>query len=303
MSTSTMFRDDRKKAAMLDWYHRFRAKAPVPAEEATVATSFGKTHALLAGPAGAPPLVVLHGALATSAHVLPELGPLLRTRRVVALDVIGQSVMSEDRRLDLDDDSYGRRVAEATRALGLERYDLYGASWGGFVALRAARAAPERLDRLVLLVPAGLVGNRFWPAMREMGWPLLLYRAFPSEARLARVVRALFSTPDPDWTAYFGEALRAYRLDVRIPPLARPGDLAGVTCPTLVFGGDLDVHFPGRALIARVKELVPHAEGEVLEGSRHCPPFSDDFRDRIGARIERFLGGAARAHFEISGSR
>jgi hypothetical protein len=75
MTTSTMFLDDAKKAAMLDWYHRFRAKVPVPAEEATVATSFGKTHALLAGPAGAPPLVVLHGALATSAHVLPELAP------------------------------------------------------------------------------------------------------------------------------------------------------------------------------------------------------------------------------------
>jgi pimeloyl-ACP methyl ester carboxylesterase len=289
MITSAMFRDETKKAAILDWYHRFRAKVPVPTEDADVVTSFGKTHALLAGPASAPPLVVLHGALATSAHVLPELGPLLRTRRVVALDVIGQSVMSEDRRMELGDDSYGRWVAEATHALGLDRHDLYAASWGGFVALRAARVAPERLGHLALLVPAGLVGNGLWPAMREIGWPLLRYRAFPSPARFERVVRALCSTLDPDWTAYLGDAMRFYRMDMRVPPLARPDDLRGVTCPTLVFGAELDVHFPGRALIARVKQLIPHADAELLEGSRHCPPFTSEFREWIGARVDRFL--------------
>jgi 2-hydroxy-6-oxonona-2,4-dienedioate hydrolase len=290
--SSAMFVDAHKKAAMLDWYGRFRGKAPVPADDVVVETSFGRTHALVTGPPAAPPLVVLHGALASSAHVLPELGPLLRTRRVYALDVIGQSPMSEDRRLDLGDDSYGRWVVEATAALGVDRYDLYGASWGGFVALRAARAAPERLRHLALLVPAGLVANGAWPALREIGWPLLLYRAFPSDERLRRVVRALFSTLDPDWTAYFGEALRAYRLDIRVPPLARPADLAAVKCPTLVFGGELDVHFPGRALVARVKQLIPHADVEVIEGSRHCPPLTDDFRDWIGARIDRFLGAS-----------
>ncbi len=76
---------------MLQWCARFRQRIPLPVEDAVVQTSFGATHLLIAGPKDAPPMVMLHGALASSGHVLPELGPLLHTRRVYALDVIGQS--------------------------------------------------------------------------------------------------------------------------------------------------------------------------------------------------------------------
>ena len=173
MSGSAMFVSDEKKAVIRDWYLKFLQKISVPYEEATVDTTFGKTHALIAGPPDAPPLVLLHGALASSAHVLPEIAPLLATRRVYAIDVIGQSVMSQDRRIELKDNSYGRWLVEATAALGLEEYDLYGVSWGGFVALRSTIAAPQRVKHLVLLVPAGWVGNSFWAGMRDGGWPLL----------------------------------------------------------------------------------------------------------------------------------
>jgi len=289
MSASTMFVNEEKKATIQGWFEKFRKNIPVATEEAVVETSFGRTHALLAGPQNAPPLVVCHGALASSAHVMPELGPLLRTRRVVALDVIGQSSQSEDRRIDLGDDSYGRWLIEATDALGFDRYDLFGVSWGGFVAARAACTAPERVGHLVLLVPAGWVAGGAWAGFTQVGWPMLMFKTFPSEKRLLRVVRALFTTVDPDWTAYFGDALQSYRMDMRLPPIATPEQLSKITCPTLVFGAEHDLSFPGQALIARAKELIPHAEVELLEGSRHCPPLTDAFREQLGSRIERFL--------------
>jgi 2-hydroxy-6-oxonona-2,4-dienedioate hydrolase len=124
MPRSIVFNSDEAKATIRAWFDRFRARLPVPADDALVETSLGRTHALIAGPKDAAPLVLLHGALASSAHALAELGPLLRTRRVYALDIIGQSVMSADRRLDLAGDEYGRWVAEAVAALGIERYDL-----------------------------------------------------------------------------------------------------------------------------------------------------------------------------------
>jgi pimeloyl-ACP methyl ester carboxylesterase len=104
----------RRKRSFGNWHLKFLQKISVPHEEATVDTTFGKTHALIAGPPDAPPLVLLHGALASSAHVLPEIAPLLATRRVYAIDVIGQSAMSQDRRIELKDDSYGRWLVEAT---------------------------------------------------------------------------------------------------------------------------------------------------------------------------------------------
>lgn len=289
---STIFVSEEKKATIRSWYDRFRAKAPVATEDRQVKTTFGRTHVLCAGPASAPPLVVAHGALASSAHLLPELGPLLASRRIYLLDVVGQSVMSEDRRVELDDDSYGRWVGEAATALGLDGFDLYGISWGGFVATRAAAVLGERIRHLVLGVPAGWVSGSAWTGFREMGWPMMMFRAFPSEARLQRLVAPLFSTPDPDWTAYFGDAIRSYRLDIRIPPLVRPEQVANVKCPVLVFAAEHDVSFPGAALLARAKELIPSAEVELLEGAKHSPPMTDAFRARMGARIERFLSGS-----------
>lgn len=289
MSRSAMFVSEEKKASISDWYQRFRARVAVPTEARVVDTTFGKTHALIAGPKEGEPLVVLHGALASSAHVLPELGHLLETRRVYALDIVGQSVMSEDRRIEVADDSYGRWVVEATRALGLGRYDLFGVSWGGFVALRAAKVAPERVRKLVLLVPAGWVGGSAWEGLKRVGLPMLMLRAFPSEARLRRVFGEIFTTMDADWMPYFGEALRSYRMDMRVPPVVRPGELDGLSCPVLIFGADDDVSFPGRALIARAQELLPQAEVELLEGSKHCPPLTEEFRAMLSARIERFL--------------
>ena len=72
--TTTIFVDDDAKGRMTKWFDTFHSSLPFPTEQRFVDTPEGRTHVLVAGPADAPPLVCLHGALATSAHVLPELG-------------------------------------------------------------------------------------------------------------------------------------------------------------------------------------------------------------------------------------
>lgn len=284
-----MFVDDAARARMAGWFETFREAIAVPTVARLVETPHGKTHVLVAGPADAPPLVVLHGALATSAHVLPELGSLVERRRVYAVDVLGQSVMSDDRRLDVADDSYGTWLAAVCAGLSLAKTTVFGVSWGGFVALKLAKVAPALIDALVLLVPAGVVTGSAWSGFTKVGWPMLTYRLAPSPKRLERLVAGLFTSDDARWTTYFGDAVRSYRLDMRIPPLVKPEDVAGYQGPVLVLGADEDVSFPGAALLARAKELFPRAEMELLEGCKHCPPSDDAFRARTAARVESFL--------------
>jgi len=180
-------------------------------------------------------------------------------------------------------------MVDVLDGLGLVRPHVYGVSWGGFVARKLAEHAPERIDRLVLLVPAGMVAGPVWKGVTQVGIPLALYRAFPSEARLLRFAKAVLTTPDDDWLRYFGEAFRSYKLDMRVPPLATAEPLAAFTRPALVFGASDDLSFPGAALLSRAKVLMPHAEVEMLEGCRHAPPTDDAFRHRLGDRITRFL--------------
>lgn len=286
---STMFRDAEARAAIERWYARFLARIATPTETRTVETRFGATHVLVAGPAGAPPLVCLHGAMASSAHLLAELGPLVARHRVYAVDVLGQSVKSADARVPVDGNAYGEWLVDVLDGLALPRAHVLGVSWGGFAALRFAVVAPARVDRLVLVVPAGVVSGPAWAGFTKMGWPLALYRMFPSEARLRRFLTPLLTTFDDDWVAYLGEAFRGYRLDMRIPPLAKPGELEGFDRPTLVFGASDDLSFPGAALLARMKALLPHVQTELLEACKHSPPFDDAFRARLGGRVGDFL--------------
>lgn len=285
--SSALFRSSADREAIRAEGERFRARLTGPVEDFSLSTSFGATHGLVTGPVDGPPLVVLHGALASSAHVLPELGPLVRTHRVYAVDVIGQSVWSEDRRLEVRDDSYARWLEEVCDGLELSAFDLFGVSWGGFVAMQGARRMGARVRHLVLMAPAGVVANKPWPAFRDAGWPILAYIKFPSPRRLDRAMRSLFTTLDPDWTAYMGKALLAYRLDIRIPPLAK--ELNEIRCPTLVFGGDEDASFPGEALLTRMRELRPDGEAELVKGCKHCPPLTPEFRDWMAQRVSRFL--------------
>jgi 2-hydroxy-6-oxonona-2,4-dienedioate hydrolase len=292
---STIFQNEQARSIIENAYERFRARIGVATESTTVTTRFGSTHVLCAGPRHAPPLVVVHGALASSAHVLGELGPLLERFRVYAPDVIGQSVKSADTRVALDGPDYAHWLSDVLDGLHLQRAHVYGVSWGGFVATRLAQYAPERIDRLVLLVPAGIVSGPAWKGFTRVGLPLALYRAFPSRARLVRFASAVLTTLDDAWVDYLGEAFRSYKLDIRVPPLAKPEQLAHFQRPTLVFGASDDLSFPGAPLLARARQLWPQAETELLEGSRHAPPTDAAFKQRLGEHISAFLESAPRA--------
>ena len=124
MSTSVMWKTPEARAQMQQWHRRFAARLPAGVVAKTVTTSWGETQVLVGGPIDGPPLLLFHGALASSAHVLVELAGLLEHHRVYAVDVIGQSAMAADARLDVNDDSHGHfvvEVADALRGDGLER--------------------------------------------------------------------------------------------------------------------------------------------------------------------------------------
>ncbi|WP_439629102.1 alpha/beta fold hydrolase [Gemmata sp.] len=286
---SVAWKNEAARARLERWFERFRARTGVPTESREVPTRHGPSHVLLAGPSDAPPLVCLHAMRTGSAHLLSELGPLAASFRLIAPDLPGQSVRGPQVKLPLNDDSAARWLLDVLDGLGLGAVNLFGVSWGGFVARLAAGAAPDRVRKLALLVPAGVASGSHWKGLTRMALPMLRYRLRRSERNLRRLVEPLFTTWDADWAAYTGEALGDMPVDMRIPPLATDADLRKLAMPVLVLGAADDISFPGDAVVRRIKALVPHADGEVIAGCKHCPPTTPEFRAWLANRLTGFF--------------
>ncbi|MCC7435473.1 MAG: alpha/beta hydrolase [Methanoregulaceae archaeon] len=249
----------------------------------------------MGGPGDAPPLVCLHAMRTGSAHLLSELGPLFSQYRIIAPDLPGQSVRGPQVRLPLNDDSHARWLFEVLDGLNIETANVFGVSWGGFVARLAASSSPERVEKLALLVPAGIANGSHWKGLTQMALPMLRYRMTGSEANLRRFLDPLLPTWDADWAGYMGESLRDMPFDPRIPPVATDADLQRLTMPVMVLGAAEDISFPGEAVVARVRSVLPNAVTEVIAGCKHCPPTTPEFQAWLSGRLTEFFSGSSDA--------
>jgi pimeloyl-ACP methyl ester carboxylesterase len=143
---TSLFTSPQARQQLLEWYERFHARIVHPTERRVVQTRFGEAHALVGGPQDGAAVVLLHGALASPAHLVGELQPLLERFRVYAVDVVGQSAKSADHQPSVKNDEYGHWLADVLDALSLPAARIVGVSWGAFVALRFAAIAPQRVD-------------------------------------------------------------------------------------------------------------------------------------------------------------
>lgn len=291
MSQTGIFKSAEGEQVIRNWYARFLARLPYAVETRQIETPLGRTQVLVAGPADAQPLVVLHGAMAGAPYALGEMADLAHSYRVYAVDVIGQSVASAQVRPKFNDDSYARWLGAVLDGLGLPRAALLAISWGGAVALNLAQYAPERIAALVLVVPAGIVRGPVWAAIRKVAWPMLLYNMRPTVERRDRALAGIFTQPDPEfWSPYIGDAFKHYRMDFNAPPLLKPQQMAQLQAPVYVYAADQDLSFPGQVLLRRASELFPnYAGGHLFSNCLHSPPFTDDFRRELAARIRQVL--------------
>jgi pimeloyl-ACP methyl ester carboxylesterase len=99
------------------------------------------------------PLVHLHGA--GGMHLTPAHDLLSRRYRVIAFEMPGFGDGPENIRTETIGQLAGTMSAAVT-ALGVEKFNLMGTSFGGRVALWLAVQHPERLHALVLEAPAAI---------------------------------------------------------------------------------------------------------------------------------------------------
>lgn len=101
-----------------------------------------------------PDLVMIHGYGGSALwQFLGQVGPLSRAFNVHLPDLLffGKSHTKWAERSDI---FQAKCLAEGMRRLGVNRYSLYGISYGGFVAYRLAEMRPEEVAKVVIVSSA-----------------------------------------------------------------------------------------------------------------------------------------------------
>jgi proline iminopeptidase len=277
------------------------------------------------------PLVIIHGGPGGHAYNFERtIGPQLEAFATV--------VYYEQRgcgRSDQPPDPYAYTLAllvsdldELRQALGLDRINLLGFSFGGELALEYALAHPEQVERLIVQSPslgrrageAGLFTERM-ACVQLYGFQLVAY------GEVARAVRDIMNTEDSlaarleqVWQSVDTETIdrflfhnhAAAQLNRRLwsesglintgymlaalaqqtaatPLLDR---LPAIQAPTLVLVGLYDRH-TGLEACRDVATLLPRARLVVFEHSAHFPDMEEP--DRYAATVRAFLADAAEA--------
>ncbi|MBW3620492.1 MAG: alpha/beta hydrolase [Actinobacteria bacterium] len=277
---------------------RRRMLAAVPMTERSVRLA-GVTTAVVEGGEG-PPIVLLHGQGEFWGVWLRVLDDLMRTHRVIVVDLPGHGASLEIAGA-LDADTMVRWVDELLDETCDEPPVLVGHLLGGAIAARYAVTHGRRLAHLVLVDALGL--NWFRPSPR-FALPMVAFLARPTPASRDRLFDRCFVDFDRvgDGFGDLWDVLRDYALDrartpenqaalralmprVGVPPIPRD-ELDRIDAPTTLIHGRDDLQVPLKA--ARRASERHGWPLHVIDGARDDPAAEEPqaFLDALRSAIE-----------------
>jgi pimeloyl-ACP methyl ester carboxylesterase len=285
------FKSDAGRARYLAAYDAALHEWPVAREELDLPTRHGATHVVACGAADLPPLVLLPSFAGSATVWRLNAAELSRHFRVYAVDVIGQPGKSLAPRRLRNRRDYAEWLADLLDRLGVDRAHLVGCSFGGFIALNQASLTPERVDRVVLISPAGVFASQYWKLtyavrirapLRKLIRRIRGRRRAPSMADLGAMPR------DMKWAAQMAVTMaEAAKVSVISPPVFAGAQLRAIGAPTLLLIGEKEILYDPRRMLQLAMGRMPNLLGEIVPGADHIAAMAQP--DAVNARILWFL--------------
>jgi pimeloyl-ACP methyl ester carboxylesterase len=288
------FESAEARAAYLAAYDALLAKWPVPYEAREMPTAFGVTHVIVSGPPDAPPIVLFHAMLATALVWRPNVEGLSRHFRIYAVDIIGQFGKSRSSRPIRRRRDYADWTSELFDALGISRASVVGNSYGAFLALSLASLSPTRVDRVVMINPAGVFAS-ILPLLFRMLLGGLTMALVPAAKRPKLTVASMLgrnvqlSPDDMEWADLVSLVAwnRKMRPNAIFPKLFSQAELRAIRTPTLLLMGDNDLLYDPESTLKRAQERMPSLEAQIVPNAHHMAALARP--DDVNARITQFL--------------
>jgi 3-oxoadipate enol-lactonase len=235
-----------------------------------------------------PPVAFSHGFLMDHEMFAPQVQELAPEFRCITWDERGFGQTPADEPFTYWD-SAADLLALLTH-LGIEQAVLAGMSQGGFLSLRAALAAPDRVKALVLIdTQSGPEARDVLPTYEALNTEWTTNGPAGVQAIVAGLILGEGVDPDP-WYAKWGAAPKE-ALETPFRCLVERDDVTGrlgeIRCPAIIFHGDRDQSIPLDKAEALRAGLPGCEELVVVEGAAHASNLSHP--DQVNKPLLEFL--------------
>lgn len=240
-----------------------------------------------AGSPDLPTVIMLHGTGGHWETFAPNLGALSEHFHCIAIDMVGNG-FSDKPDYDYEIPVYVRQVLGVLDHFGVEKAHFIGMSLGAWVCAAAAVSHPDRVDKVILMSPAGLiatasnmariraertaaVNNPTWESMHKVFAHLIA----DEENRLPDLIalrQAIYRRDDTRET--IDRLLILQDAEARDRNLIPEEKWASIQAPTLVVAAGQD-HSEYMSTAQTVARLIPRAEVLEMPGVAHWPHFED----------------------------
>jgi pimeloyl-ACP methyl ester carboxylesterase len=265
-----VFETKTEKQAYINSYDKALKLWDTPYTEENIQTSFGTAHVIIAGPKNGKDLVMLHGMDASSTMWYPNIKALAKNHRIYAIDFLMEPGKSNLTAKPLSSDEIVIWYNEIFNHYKLKKFDIVGASRGGWIATLLATQKGNTIDKIVLLSPAQTF--KFIDKVRKTSTALML-KLFPSEKKFGKTLKTFSTHPEkisPIYKRQFYLANKYAKSNssmLKMMPFS-DDELRSINNPVLVLIGDHDVINADESL-ERAQKYLPNCKTKMITDAGH----------------------------------
>ncbi|KGE16840.1 alpha/beta fold hydrolase [Paenibacillus wynnii] len=270
-----------KEKCYQDYYDSYAACLslwPVPLKTMNVSTTYGETHVIISGSENKPPLILLHGLGFSSTMWYPNIEGLSAEFCTYCIDIIGDANKSLSSRKPTDRREYSQWLLEVIKGLHLEKPNIAGLSYGGFISLNFAYHFPEYVNKVILLCPAAT----FKPFRLQFFLRIFSLLLFSKGKVLQKFMNWMFGGRyhlDPLFIQQFEAGINLRRalkikgkkrkLGSSWPSVLPNDELQEIKPSVLLLVGDKEAIYDPRKVLARATKYIPRIQAVLIPNVGH----------------------------------
>lgn len=265
-----MFTSEKGKKDILSLYEEKLSNLFISYKQERIKTNFGETNVIITGDNNKPPMILIHGSNGCAPIALETYVGLEKKYQIFAIDVLAQPNKSDETRLSMKTDDYGKWLHEVIDSLNLKSVSLAGFSFGGLIILKTLEYKEDAIKEVFLSAPAYIVNGNPLKALFKVFIPMKRFMKTKKVIYVERFLSEIFSERDEFAIQYLSKVFEHFDMDFTPVPVIKSDNAKRIETPITLFAAKNDLMFPGQKMIKRAKKIFPSLkEAILLEKSKH----------------------------------